>query len=63
MTSELSEQAEIRLRRTLKFILGGVSSGRFTGAQAKAKLAILLDGRQMKIPKDVKKLIQAIQAL
>ena len=45
--------------RELRYTLAGVSSGRLTGAQAKARLAeYLLDG--VKIQKDVRDLIQTM---
>ena len=48
-----------KAERELRTVLGGVSSGRLTGAQAKARLAVyLLDG--VKIPKEVKQLIQRL---
>ena len=46
-------RAERRLRETL----GGVQSGRLTGAQARAELALyLLNG--IKVPREVKDLIR-----
>ena len=51
----IAEKAE----RNLRFILGHVAQGRTSGASVKATLALyLLDG--VKVPKDVKDLIQSM---
>ena len=48
-----------KAERELRTVLGGVQSGQLTGAQAKARLALyMLDG--VKIPKDVRDLIQSL---
>ena len=47
----------MKAERELRTVLGGVSVGRLTGAQAKARLALYLLDR-VKIPKEVKELIR-----